>query len=240
MEQLTKDRKMEVQLEPYIELIKNYALVALRKVKKSPTYSYKDLLQEGFIAFLYAKKFYSNEKGASFKTFLIMQLRHHLSDIVRASYRNKESNLYQEKLSEVVISPFGNPVEVVHTSCLLENFTPKELKYIETMLSLGREKRSIRRKVTRKTLCISQSEENVIKNSISNKVTIVRKNRRKISLLEITRRLIQEKNNKNKVILAIVTERIKRFGDNPAHAKKRAVQYYNYIWNQQKGRKIRE
>lgn len=235
-----KDKKVEVQIEPYIELIKNYARVTLRKVKKSPWFSYDDLLQEGMVAFLQAKKQYSSEKGASFKTFLIMQLRHHLSDIVKASYRNRESNLDQEKFSEIAARSSENPIEMVHVSHLLGDLTPEELKYIKTMLVLRGEKKYLRRKITRETLGISQNEENRIRNNIDNKITKAKKNSGKVSLLEMTRWLIRERNDRDKVIFTIVTERISRFGDTPIYAEKRAVHYYNYIWNQLKRRKIKK
>lgn len=223
---------MKVQLETYMKLIEDYARVALRKIRKPSIYSYEDLIQEGSVAFLHAKKYYSSKKGASFKTFLILLLRHHFSNIVKSSYQgDKKSEFNQEELLNITAKLSIDPVEIVHVSLFLKELTLKELKYIKTMLVLQGEKRSLRRKIVRKMLSISSDEETVIRNSIGSKMTKTKRGHKKMSLLEITQQLISNGHDKDEVIFALITERIGRFGDDFDYAKKRATIYYNYVQN---------
>lgn len=158
---------MEIQLGQYLKLIEDHARVTYYKIRKPSWHTIRDLVQEGAIVFLLAKRDYSSEKKASFKTFLTMRLRNHFVDIVKKSYKytTNEYNLYRIRLWDSV-----DPAEVTQVTLLFEIFTPEEFEYIKTMLLLHKESYHIRRKIARETLGISYGREVKLRNSIRSKV----------------------------------------------------------------------
>jgi len=166
---------MNEQLDPYTELIQNYAYVALRKIKKPSGMTFEDLFQEGAQVFLVAKILFNKDKKSSFKTWLIRLLRNHFNDIVVRSYHHKKESFHsisdQEKAHVMKYKLQMDPVEIVHISFLLNNFTVDELEYIKAMLqSIGEKHWSARRGLVRKTMGISYSREMKLRNSIADKV----------------------------------------------------------------------
>jgi DNA-directed RNA polymerase specialized sigma subunit len=161
---------MEIQLDQYSKLIEDHARVAYHKIRKPPQCTIKDLIQEGVVVFLLTKEAYSNEKGASFKTYLTMRLRQRFSDIVKKSYQHfKDGSDRKEKLERRPKASI-NPVEAASITFLLEKLTPEELSYTETMLLLYGEKYFTRRKVARGVLRITYGREVKLRNSIRSKV----------------------------------------------------------------------
>lgn len=167
-------------LSIHAKLIKQYAQVALRKLKKPTICNVNDMYQEGVIAFLGAEVNYDETRGASFKTFLITCLRQHFSDLITQSYRKKEtanSALIEqtvinkrENLYRKIFQHTADTFEIVQMQFLLKDFTEDEIKYIDMIISLVNIARRSRRKRTRENLGISYEREMALRRSIHDKI----------------------------------------------------------------------
>lgn len=156
------------KLDEYIKLIEGHARVALMKIMKPAKYSLDDLIQEGVIAFLYAKQEFVESRGASFRTFLIKCLRNQFTNLVKKSYRNKEINDYSS-LNETNSATLST-LEIVQISFVIKSFSADELEYVNAVLSLAHKSRGSRRKVARQNLGISYEREVELRNSIRDKI----------------------------------------------------------------------
>jgi len=177
---------MKTFLKQYIRFIEDHARVAYHKIKKPSQCTIQDLVQEGVVVFLLAKRDY-NERKASFKTFFTMRLRNHFSDIVKKSYRNKEVEAFHIVIQQCIAGydslkdgdilnrilsqkNIPNPIEVTQITFLLKALTPEELEYTKTMIFLHKKAYHTRRRIARETLGISYAREVKLRNSIKSKI----------------------------------------------------------------------
>jgi len=164
---------MNETIDAYTELINEYAWVALRKVKKPSEYDFEDFVQEGIKILLHVQKnTYREDKKCSFKTFFTLCLRHHFGSLVSQSYKNKKmDNLkfrdkFQYDMSKILCSAF----DIVSVKHILQDFTPDELLYTETIFLFMDTPIKFRRKLTRRALKISYERERELRNSIHDKI----------------------------------------------------------------------
>lgn len=176
---LRGEKMIEVELEDYTNLIKDHAIVALKKAKKPSKFSLDDLIQEGVIVFICTKNEYDVHRGASFKTIFTKRLRGHYTNLVRKSYRDKEisSDCWNSRVDdfsrEIIPMNKGNSLgafEIVQTSFIIDSFNKDEIEYIRALLSFAYKPRKSRRKATREYLGISYDRERELRASISDKI----------------------------------------------------------------------
>ena len=171
---------INVKIETFNELIKNYARVALKKIRKPAAFNLDDLVQEGAIVFLYTKKEYVY-RGASFKTILTKRLRGHYASLVKRSYRNKEinnipfwdSSQANNFLKDTFLTNKKHGIdtfEIVQMLFIIDDFNENELDYICAVLSFTHIPRRSRRKTARETLGISYERESKLRASIKDKI----------------------------------------------------------------------
>ena len=159
---------MDINIDDYTELIEKHARVAWTKIMKPAKYSLDDLIQEGALAFLHAKREFVEGKGATFQTFLISCLRNWFTNLIKKTYRNKERNDYSS-LNEINSATLDT-LEIVQTLFIIESFSADELRYTNAILSLAHESRGGRRKAARQNLGISYEREVELRNSIKDKI----------------------------------------------------------------------
>jgi len=87
----------EEDILQYLDTIKKMAWRAYAKLRKPSIYLPEDLIQEGIIVLIRLRKKYKANRGASFRTYLVMALRCHYATIVNRSYRHdkRSANLYR-------------------------------------------------------------------------------------------------------------------------------------------------
>ena len=88
------DTNIDKKLDKHLNLIERHAHVALKKIMKPVKYSLDDLIQEGVLAFLYAKRGFEEDRNTSFRTYLTTCLRNHFTNLVKQTYHNKERSDY--------------------------------------------------------------------------------------------------------------------------------------------------
>jgi len=164
-------------IEPYLKLIKDHAWVALKKVKKPTILTHEDLVSEGIIVFYCIKEEadgykYKTNKGASFKTFFILNLRNRYSEIVRKSYQHSKETIQQyiydaKKRKRITSIPYFN----LESDILIDKLSHKEQTYVRLMQSLPPLlKLNQKRAVVRKALNLSKYCENFMRKSIYYKI----------------------------------------------------------------------
>lgn len=166
------------QLDLHIELIKKYAHVALKKVKKPAEHTLEDLIQEGVLVLLRTEKIYEKSRGASFKTFLTLCLRNHFASLVKRTYRSMhpswittlERSNFSEEMDFITKKKALNTFEAVRVSFAIASFSSDELKYVSTILSFTNIPKKYRRKATRETLGISYDREKKLLRSLKDKI----------------------------------------------------------------------
>ncbi len=159
---------MNIDLKDYTTLITEYAIVALKKVKKPTTYNLEDLFNEGVIVFLHARNDYNPDSEASFKTYLIRRLVGHFATLAKKTWKNRECRYVDQRTATK--EDFGDPFERTHCSLILQEFTEEELNYIEALLSIAGEKKRYRRRAAREKMKIKYTREVKIRNSIHSKM----------------------------------------------------------------------
>jgi RNA polymerase sigma factor (sigma-70 family) len=159
-------------LEEHTQLIRDYAQIALRKLKKPTISNVDDLIQEGVIAFLNASDDYDKDRGASFKTFLITCLKRHFTDLISRSYRKKEvaNSVHIDNHVSKNQKTAQNTLDIVQTQFLIESLTEDEIMYVSAVISLADKFRRSRRKLARESLGISYEREMELRRSISDKI----------------------------------------------------------------------
>jgi len=177
-----------IKFEDYEHTIKDYAYVAWKKTKKPSVLEVEDFVQEGYVAFLWAKKRYKTDSKASFKTYLIMTLRCHFETIFKKSYKRivcvtstkEEENGTIDDVMEYNQPRTITPYEIARVSEILNILTPEEMKYITFSLCppkviVKKMTKSLKnkRRITRKALCFTRVEENNIRKSLKNKLMSV-------------------------------------------------------------------
>jgi len=159
-------------IDDYTKLIQRYAYVALKKVKKPPDYDFEDLVQEGVVVFLSAKKAYASDRGCSFKSFLTMCLRQHFGSLVSQSYKNKKmtDQEFENRIPYRMLKISHSAFDIVSMMFVLNDFSLDELEYVKTILSYTHKPTKYRRKLTRETLEISYEREVKLRGSIHDKI----------------------------------------------------------------------
>lgn len=158
----------------YTDLIKRYAYVALKKVRKPSDYDLNDFIQEGIKMYILVKRdMYDPNRGSSFKSFFTGILRQHFGGIVTKSYRYnkafKEARI--PTLARLSVVEFSHSVfDIVSMRHILQDFTKDELEYVKTVFLFVDKPVKFRRKFVRKALSISYDREQELRNSIHDKI----------------------------------------------------------------------
>lgn len=169
------------------DLVESMAFVALQKMRKPSPYSFEDLCQEGYIVCVeWVRRWWNPEKGASLKTFITGGLRLYFTDFVKLSYKSNvnpmpvsalqsddddapavETGLLEQE--EVSTEP--DPMEMASFDETMGRMTPEEMQYILQTLSRNEKGRSPSRAAIRKTLNLTDEQEEAIRTSIQEKLT---------------------------------------------------------------------
>lgn len=165
-------------IEPYLQLIKNHAWVALKKIKKPTILTHEDLVSEGIVIFYSIKEEaegykYKANKGASFKTFFILNLRNHYSEVVKKSYRYSKEMIQQYSHdSKNKTKSSSTPYFNLESDMIISKLSYRERIYVYLIQSLSPLlKLNQKREMVRKTLNLSKYCENFMRKSIYNKIT---------------------------------------------------------------------
>ena len=171
LEAVKETPTMAEAIEEYYPVIKRHVFVALTKMKKPPDHDFNDLMQEGVQVFLQLKKLgsYDKSRNCSFRSFFIGCLRQHFGNLVRKSYRNLELQSKNEFLGPLRTNSC-NPLDVVTTLSILDNFSPEEQEYIRTIFTFTDRPFHFRRKLTREILGITRNREIELRNAIWDKI----------------------------------------------------------------------
>jgi len=177
---------VEKELESYLPLIRNYAWVALKKIRKPTFYDHDDLIQEGIECFLEAIKYWIPErKDAAFKTYFTAALKRKYCDIVRKSYSPKRSFSSEAKKREYYQQLWNksekpNSIIQTHIKLLLEELPEHEKKYVMAILHstqthtygtyLNANQFTKKREEIRQALKLSRGEEDHIRKNIIRKI----------------------------------------------------------------------
>lgn len=159
-------------IEPYLKLIRDHAWVTLKKIKKPTILTHEDLVSEGVIVFYCIKKEYRTDKGTSFKTFFILNLRNRYSEVVKKSYRYSKEIIQQyvhdiKKRRRTISIPYFN----LESDMIICKLSPKEQTYVRLIQSLSPFlKLKQKRMVVRKTLNLSKYCEDYMRKSIYYKI----------------------------------------------------------------------
>lgn len=105
----------EIILDDYMELIRNHAKVGLRYMRHPTIYTLDDMIQEGIIAFMKAKR--TDKKKSSFKTWLTTCLRSHYYSMMIRSFKVPQNNGI--KPNRVFRHQIGIPAMVDHASAII-------------------------------------------------------------------------------------------------------------------------
>lgn len=175
---------MEIKFEDYEQLIKNYAYVAYKKTKKPSHLTAEDFIQEGYVAFIWAKKRYKPSSKATFKTYLIMTLRCHFETIFAKSYRTVTYVPVESETTDLLME-FNQPSSIrpIQVAGILESvktLTAKELEYVLVSLKTPKtvqksfvKSMKSKRTVIRKVLNLGRNEECSIRKSLKMKLMTV-------------------------------------------------------------------
>jgi len=161
-----------ITIEPaFKKLIKAYAQVALKKIRKPTNHELNDLINDGIILFIETKeKQYQPNRNCSLRTFFIRILRNHFRDMVVKSYRTRHhfnNDIQKIKYIEYLQNKHKkeDPSKLACTSILLSDLSSIEKQYAEKMLLSRFTSMNGRRKETRKILQLTiEQEENIRKN----------------------------------------------------------------------------
>jgi DNA-directed RNA polymerase specialized sigma24 family protein len=161
---------IQEKLQPYQNLIKEHAQVALKKLRKPTNHTLEDLVSEGIVVFFETKRSYMSNRGSSFKTFLIRNLRNHYRDMVVVSYRH--SNKMIQDYSNQVKNEDHLDISELEIEFLISKLSKRERAYVKILQSASpslklREKRAIARKM----LGLSNYCEVFLRKDIATKLT---------------------------------------------------------------------
>jgi len=163
-------------IEPtFIKLIKTYAQVALKKIRKPTNHELNDLINDGIILFINTKEKYQSNKNCSLKTFFINILRNHFRDMIVKSYqtsRHFNNDIQKENYYKYLENKYkkADPSKLAYTNILLSSLSPDEKQYTEKMLLSHSTSMNGRREETRKSLQLTVDQEESIRKNIFMKI----------------------------------------------------------------------
>ena len=167
---------MNETLKTYDDLITRHACVALKKVRQPSEYDLDDFIQEGNFVLLRLKKENTHDsKKSSFRTYFTMILRQHLGDLVLKSYRKRNTVPYDKIAASIHSAKKGNKstystFDIIAMRYILQDFTPEEFEYVQTVFLFVDCSIGSRRKFVRAKLGISYDRERELRNSIHDKI----------------------------------------------------------------------
>ena len=151
-------------------LIQSMATVAHRRVKQPPAMTLDDLFQEGRLAAIMSyTRWWKPDRGASLKTFLTRCIMTTYADIVKASYRDLQDTEYGKLALDHV--PDGFTTAVLLLEDIRTEFSREEQTYLDAMLQIKGDRRSMRRRV-RETLGITSEAETALRDCIKRKIQL--------------------------------------------------------------------
>jgi len=173
---------MDVDLEQYYDVVRKYARVAFKKLRKPSINSIEDMESEGMLVlFRVLPKYDPKKYKVNFKTFLIRCLiNHYVGEFVPKSYSRHICDAVDVEI--IKYQPSGssdNPLKIVESLDLLSKVSDLELTYINFMLNMpkqiaellaletdGRKRKPLQRKLICEWLNITENQEQEIRKSI--------------------------------------------------------------------------
>jgi len=177
----------EIKLDDYMDIITSHARVGLRRMRAPTPYDLDDMIQEGKIAFIKAKR--TDKQKSKFSTYLTTCIRNRFYSMMVKSFRRPENDSIQP--NKVFKHPTGLKAMMEHTTALskynqnggngahktirmvdsidtvkalIRILNDKELTYVSMILS------DLRSPEIRRKMKISKAVEKILQRGIAEKM----------------------------------------------------------------------
>lgn len=166
---------MNVDITPYLDIIRKHAEVAYSRMRRDTIYSVEDLVSEASL--LFYQKIVPNfdpSKGTEFKTFMISCIRNHFAGLIYKSFLSVEPGKIHRAIKSMPRSVrmdmdglSTGDLRSVEINDFIENGLSKiESNYVKTAAKYGKKK-------ARKILGITIREEELLCKKIKSKCGVL-------------------------------------------------------------------